>query len=140
MRRALALILLTALPIFAAPVPRELRGSDERRIVGVWKLMSAKYGLEDYDSAKGTQWTMAADGSAIRDRPNEGVGKATFKIDPKAEVKAFDWVTAEGNTFHGVYELDGDRFRVLLTLKGGNRPTACRPTEGMYCFEFQRAK
>ena len=140
MRFAFGLLLLSTLPAFGAPVPKELRAGDAQRIAGVWTLTTAKYGQEDYESAHGTKWTLGADGKAIRDRPNEGIGKATFKLDPKAGVKTFDWITEEGNTFVGVYELDGDRFKVILVVNTRERPTVCRPTEGGYCFEFQRGK
>ncbi len=140
MRIAVGFLMFGALPLAAAPVPKELRTSDAQRIAGVWKLVSAKFGEADYDAAAGTKWTLGADGKAVRDRPIEGIGKATFKLDPKASVKAFDWMTDEGNTFHGVYELDGDRFTVVLALSGHDRPKACKPTAGAYCFEFQRRK
>ncbi len=138
MRSACGILLLLALPLSAAPIPKELRAGDEMRLVGVWHLKSAKFGDGDYTTAVGTKWTLGGDGKALRDRPNEGLGKAEFKIDPKATVKAFDWITDEGNTFLGVYELDGDTFRV--TLATGARPTACKPGEGAYHFEFRRAK
>ena len=140
MRFAVPLLLLVGLPAFAAPVPKELRGTDADRIAGVWKLTTAKYGLEDYESAHGTKWTLAANGTAIRDRPTEGIGKATFKIDPKAGAKTFEWNTEEGSIFYGVYELEGDRFKVILSVNSTDRPKVCKPTEGAYCFEFQRAK
>ena len=86
MRGALGLLLFASLPASAAPVPKELRAGDTNRIAGVWKLTTAKYGLEDFESAVGTKWTLGADGAALRDRPNEGLGKATFKLDPRAGV------------------------------------------------------
>ena len=138
MRAACGFLLLLAVPLSAAPVPKELRAGDEMRIVGVWQLKVSKIGDADYATAIGTKWTLGADGKAIRDRPNDGIGKATFKIDPKATVKAFDWITEEGNTFLGVYELDGDTFRVALST--GARPTACKQNEGGYYFEFRRIK
>ena len=140
MRFAIGFILLTAPPLIAAPVPKEIRAGDDQRIVGVWTLTTAKYGDTDFESAVGTKWTLGADGKAIRDRPNEGVGKATFQIDSKALVKTFDWQTGEGNTFVGVYELDGDSFNVVLIAKGLVRPTVCQPTEGGFYFEFKREK
>lgn len=140
MRFAIGYILLSALPMIAAPVPKEVRAGDDQRIVGVWTLTKAKYGDADFESAIGTKWTLGADGKAVRDRPNEGVGTATFLIDPKAAVKTFDWITGEGNAFVGVYELDGDRFNVVLISKGRVRPTVCQPTEGGYFFEFKREK
>ena len=124
----------------AAPVPKELRTGDLRRIAGAWTLTKAHYGEADFDSAIGTKWTLSADGQALRDRPNDTVGKATFKIDPGAGVKTFDWMTEEGNTFRGVYELEGDTFKVILKIEGGDRPRVCKPTDGAYCFEFRRGK
>lgn len=140
MRFATGFILLAAFPLIAAPVPKEIRAGDDQRIVGVWTLTNAKYGDADFDSAVGTKWTLGADGKAVRDRPNEGPGTATFLIDSKAAVKTFDWSTGEGNAFVGVYELDGDRFNVVLISKGRVRPTVCQPTEGGFYFEFKRDK
>ena len=119
-------------------MPKELRTGDERLIVGVWQLKVSKIGETDYESAIGTKWTLGADGSAIRDRPNDGIGKATFKIDPKATPKSYDWNTEEGTTFLGVYELEGDTLRVTLTT--GERPTVCKPSGNNYYFEFRRLK
>ena len=137
---ALVWLIFCSAATSAAPVPKELRGGDLQRIAGVWTLTKAHYGEADFDSAVGTKWTLGADGRALRDRPNDTVGKATFKIDPGAGVKTFDWMTEEGNTFRGVYELDGDRFKVILKIEGGDRPRICKPTEGAYCFEFRRVK
>jgi uncharacterized protein (TIGR03067 family) len=138
MRATCGFLLIPAAPLSAAPVPKELRAGDEMRIVGVWHLKVSKIGDGDYTNAIGTKWTLGADGKAIRDRPNEGIGKADFKIDPKSPVKSFDWITEEGNTFLGVYELDGDTFRVALST--GARPAACKPSDGGYYFEFRRIK
>ena len=140
MRAAIGFIVFTAFPLMAAPVPKEVRAGDDQRIVGVWKLTKAKFGDADFDSAIGTKWTLGADGKAVRDRPNEGIGTATFQIDPKADLKTFEWMTDEGNHFQGVYELDGDLFKVVLVVKGRDRPKLCEPTEGGYCFEFKREK
>ena len=139
-RFALGWLLVGILPAVAAPVPKELRAGDLQRITGAWTLTKAHYGEADFDSAVGTKWTLGSDGHALRDRPNDTVGKATFKIDPGAGVKTFDWMTEEGNTFRGVYELEGDTFKVILKIEGGDRPRVCKPTEGAYCFEFRRAK
>lgn len=126
----------------AAPIPKELRANDQSRIAGRWKLVSAKFGEAEYQNAVGTVWTLAADGSAIRDRPNEGIGKAKFAMDPSLDVKSFDWNTDEGNVFLGIYELDAEHFKVLLAAKGADskRPTKLEPASGAYLFEFQRVK
>ena len=139
MRTTCALLIAFALPLNAAPVPKEVRAGDAARLLGEWHLTEAKYGEADY-AAIGTKWTFGADGKALRDRPNEGLGTAAYKIDPSAAAKTFDWETGEGTLFHGVYELDGDAFKVVLVLGTEERPAACRPIEGGYHFTFRRAK
>ncbi len=134
--RAVCLLLLTlTLPVSAAPVPRELRGGDDVRIVGVWRLEKARYGDGEYAGAVGTKWTLGAEGQAIRERPNEAPGTVVYKIDPKAAAKTFDW---DGGSFPGVYELDGDTLRVALG--GSVRPESCKPGEGVYFFEFRKVR
>jgi uncharacterized protein (TIGR03067 family) len=121
----------------AAPVPKALKRADAAAIVGEWEVTAATYGGDDYPSAVGTKWTLKDDGTAVRDRPNQGLATAKFEIDPKADPKAFDWHTGEGFTFLGVYELDGDTFKVCLRADAA-RPTKLTDTRGSYVFEFKR--
>ncbi len=123
----------------AAPVPKTLKAADPTAIVGKWELTTATYGGQPYPSAHGTKWTLAADGTAVRDR-TEGVATAKYTLDPKADPKEFDWHTDEGNTFVGAYSLVGDTFRVSLRLKGNKRPASDTDTDGTYVFEFKRMR
>lgn len=124
----------------AAPVPKNLKAADPTAIVGKWELTSATCGGQPYESANGTKWTLAADGTAVRDR-KEGVATAKYTLDPTADPKSFDWHTDEGNTFVGAYSLTGDTFRVSLRLQGSKRPTSDTDTaDGAYVFEFKRMR
>lgn len=134
MRIACGFLLVAAVPLFAAPVPKELHAGDEVRILGMWHLEKARYGDGEYSGAVGTKWTLGTDGKAIRERPNEAPGAVGFKFDPKATVKTFDW----DDSFPGVYELAGAMLRVALGT--GTRPAACKPGDAIYYFEFRRAK
>ena len=134
--------LLALLPLaVAAPVPKSLKASDQAVIVGEWELVKATYSGQPYESAHGTKWTLTAEGTAVRDRPNQGRGTAKFKLDPTADPKAFDWDTDEGNLFVGVYELDGDTFRVNLRSRSSDgRAAKMSDTDNAYVFEFTRVK
>lgn len=126
--------------VLAAPVPKNLKANDQAAIVGKWELTSATVSGQPYESAHGTKWTLAADGTAVRDR-KEGVATAKYTLDPKGDPKAFDWHTDEGNTFVGAYSLTGDTFRVSLRLKGSKRPKSDTDTaDGAYVFEFKRMR
>ena len=123
----------------AAPVPRALKASDATVIVGEWELVKGTYSGQPFESADGTKWTLNADGTAVRDRPKQGRATAKYKLDPAADPKTFDWDTDEGNQFLGVYELDGDTFKVCLRADAA-RPTKLTDTQGSYVFEFKRTK
>ena len=131
--------LLAASLAVAAPVPKGLKPSDSSVLLGTWELTSATYSGQPYPSAHGTKWTFHDDGTAKRDRPTDGISSAKYKIDPKTSPKEFNWDTVEGNSFLGIYELDGDTFRMCLqydATKG--RPAAMTETSGTYLFEFKR--
>jgi uncharacterized protein (TIGR03067 family) len=128
------LLVLAAAP--AAPLPKSLKAVPS--LHGQWEITAAQSDGEPYPSGVGTKWTLAPDGNAVRDRRVGGVSTATFTFDPKAEPKTFDWHTAEGSKFLGVYELTTDQFRVCLRVESGGRPTSLTDTDNTYLFEFKR--
>jgi uncharacterized protein (TIGR03067 family) len=133
-------VLVFASLAVAAPVPKGLKPSDPTALLGTWELTAATYSGQPYPSAHGTKWTFRDDGTAKRDRPNDGISTAKYTLDPKTNPKAFDWNTEEGNSFLGIYELDGDTFRVCLQYDASKgRPTAMTDAGGTYQFEFKRA-
>jgi uncharacterized protein (TIGR03067 family) len=132
---------LVALAVFAggvsaAPLPKSLRAVPA--LHGAWEITAAQSDGTPYPSGVGTKWTLEKDGTAVRDRVTQGRSTATFTFDPTADPKTFDWHTAEGHTFLGVYELAGDRFRVCLRLESGGRPGTLADTTDTYLFEFKR--
>lgn len=133
-------VLVAALTL-VAPVPKGLKPSDPTALLGTWELTTATHSGQPYSSAHGTKWTFHDDGTAKRDRPDDGISTAKYKLDPKASPKEFDWDTVEGNSFVGIYELDGDTFRVILRydVKAG-RPTGMKDTDGAYLFVFKRVE
>lgn len=138
---SLAVVSLLAWGPFAAtaPVPKRLKTTDPTAIVGTWNLVSATYCGQPFESAHGTKWELSADGTAVRDRPNQGVGKAKYTLDPAVTPKQFNWDTEEGNLFLGAYELDRDTLKISLRLDSNGRPTSAADTTNAYVFEFHRA-
>jgi len=46
-----------------------------------------------------------------------------YKIDPSATPKTIDVLFDDGSSFHGIYELSDDTYRVTFNLGGKERPT-----------------
>lgn len=134
----LPLLLAVAAVAPAAPVPRELRQTDNSRLVGTWEMTAATFDNDNYPSGVGTKWTLDADGGAVRDRPNLGVSTAKYTLDPVN--KTFVWNTVEGYEFRGVYELTGTSFRVTMAQMEATIPTKVGPAPSAYCFEFKRVE
>ncbi len=64
-----------------------------------------------------------------------GVYDGTFRLDPKADPKTFDWTgkgPAGATELRGIYELEGDTLRLCYVeaASGAARPTELRSTEG----------
>jgi uncharacterized protein (TIGR03067 family) len=69
-----------------------------------------------------------------------------FEVDESSSPKSFnlrfDSGPETGNTSYGIYELDGDNWKICLTLRGGTRPTtfATRPGSGLALETLKRAE
>lgn len=110
--RTCGFLVLAALPLVAAPVPKQKTDAD--RIVGVW---------HDGREGEAAYWHFDADGVAgtgAKKNPQN----AKYRIDPLKDPKQFDWSHNGGKTwFLGVYELDGDNLKIALGRGGtGERP------------------
>jgi uncharacterized protein (TIGR03067 family) len=77
-------------------------------------------------------------------RGGEAIVKSKYTIDPKASPKTIDVEIIDGmgkgNTLHGVYELDGDTFKVSIAIDGNPRPKKVEAGEGIVLQVFKRVK
>ena len=59
--------------------------------------------------------------------------KLTFKLNASRNPKEIDLTTQGGNVMPGIYELDGDTWRLCLPARSeGERPTTLSPEGGRY--------
>jgi uncharacterized protein (TIGR03067 family) len=97
------------------------------RFEGTWKFVSIEVeGMKVPEdmikgqrlNCKGTQFTAEGMGEAF---------KGTFKVDASKKPKTIDVHFTEGpekgNTLLGIYELEGDVYKVCLGTPGKSRPT-----------------
>ena len=131
MRLLLALLFGTTL-LLAAPVPKEKpKAKDEVTILGTWKIESfdtdGAAGGPLKESIDGIRFIFEKDGKMKMTMLMNGQNqerKAEFKIDPEPKLKTIDLINM-GQTVKGVYELDGDSFKLAMI----EDPKAERPTE-----------
>lgn len=125
--RCFALILLAALPVYSAPVPKEVRRqTDAERFVGTWETVVSESGGNPYSKAR---WTFAEDlKMTSKPLPGEAGGNSEWviKIDPKAMPKTIDI-----GAYAGVYEFDGADIKVAYTT-GTARPAEAKSVAGVF--------
>lgn len=130
MRVALVGLLFVSATV-AAPVPKDFntKRTDKDRIVGSWQPFPAGGGA----------WEFFADGTAkLPNRaPNEP--PILYTMDPTSTPKAFTWKPSWGS-WTGVYELNGDEFRIAIVSGNGVVPKEAKPGTGYEYYEFRRVK
>jgi uncharacterized protein (TIGR03067 family) len=131
MRLFLALLFGTTL-LLAAPVPKDKpKLKDEEAILGSWKIESfdtdGAPGGPPKDAIDGIRFVFEKDGKMKLTMSAMGKTmeqEAEYKLDPEAKLKTID-LTKMGQTAKGVYELDGDTFKLAMV----ENPNGERPTE-----------
>jgi uncharacterized protein (TIGR03067 family) len=136
MSRYLVLVLAAGLALAADDVKKDPLDKEYARFEGTWQIVSLeiegmKIPAEAIKDAqliiKGKEFTMKEKIATYR---------GNFIIDPDKKPKTIDMKFTEGpekgNTSYGIYELDGDNFKLCLTITGKNRPTefAAKPKSG----------
>lgn len=134
MRTFLALVVL-AVPVVAAPVPKVKKQNDATLVLGRWVIESATQGQSTYDHQKGDIWVFAPpDEKSIQLTKSGTTYSLTYSF-PAPSEKQMD-VACNGNPYLGVYELDGDTLTIAFRAK--DRPTTVEKANGVFVFHFRR--
>ena len=106
----------------------DAKDDDLKKLEGSWTMVS---GEEDgtplaADVVKAARLTIAGDQHDVTVGAN--TFKGTHKLDPGQKPKAIDASDTEGpfkgKTKPGIYETDGDTFKICFSIKGDDRPKA----------------
>ncbi len=122
-----ALLVLAAGLLAAADAPREdASKQDLQELQGTWTLASGE------DDGKPLPEALLKDSHLTfdRDQHTAKVGDKTYrgthKLDASTKPKAIDITDTEGpfkdKTVRGIYELEGDEFRICYAVDGKDRP------------------
>jgi uncharacterized protein (TIGR03067 family) len=130
------LILVAGSPLAPDDLKKEALDKEYARFEGTWKIISLEVGgMKMADTTinaarliiKGKEFTMKEQIATYRGH---------FVIDPSKTPKWIDMKFTDGpekgNTSYGIYEVEGDDFKLCLTITGKTRPTefAAKPKSG----------
>ena len=134
MRTALSALVVFAagFGLIAAPVPKDKekeKVKDEDAILGSWKIEEFDAGGNGQAPPKGAideiKFEFKKDGKlTVGGGPGGQSRDGEYKLDPSAKPKTIDLIQ-NGRTSPGIYELDGDTFKLCMSEGNG----AVRPAE-----------
>jgi uncharacterized protein (TIGR03067 family) len=113
--------------LIAATAPtEEMAKQDLKQIEGTWTITH----YEQDGVIAGPELLMQLPKVIFRGQTytwSDGSGSGTLKIDPSKTPKEVDYTITKGEgkgeSYFGIYEIEGDTFMDCFTLPGGKRPT-----------------
>jgi uncharacterized protein (TIGR03067 family) len=126
MTRYALLVLAAGLVVAADARSDDAAKKDSKALEGAWVLAS---GVDDGkkltdEALKGARLTVEGDKHTVKE--GDTTYRGTHKLDPATKPKSIDITDSEGpfkgKTVLGIYELDGDEFRICYAPPGKDRP------------------
>jgi len=144
--KARCLLLLAVGLLLAAGDAKDEVKKELARFEGTWKLVSLETEQNKLteEALKHLQLKLEGDKFTTFDEGRESHG--TFKIDPTKKPKTIDITLTDGpmkgKTMVGIYELEGDTYKLCADILGKNRPTefAIKPGSGHVLEVLKREK
>ena len=134
MRKHLFVLVAVLLFLVAADDKDETKKELER-FQGTWKLESVEIGGMKMDTKVFEDVRLILEGDKFTHKEGKEPVHGTFKVDVSKKPKTIDITFTDGpekgNTVLGIYELDGDTYRVCLDVaKKDMRPTKFESKKG----------
>ena len=144
--QVLGLMLASSL-LMAADAPKDAVKKEYDKFDGTWKMESFTMDGKPSPIEDFADFRMTLKGENFTTVAADGKSAGTYKIDPNKSPKTIDITFTggqhDGLTMLGVYELDGDTYKVCLPTGGGKeRPKelASKPGSGLVLEVFKRVK
>ena len=135
MRFAAALAVLWALPLAAAPVPKELRTP---ALVGTWEITSTDVWGETSPQYNGQRWRFGAEGSFTI---SEGLASPRLRGSYVLGKAGLDIVFGEhGVPAQSLFECDETKLRLANTKKNEVRPASFALHADTVTYTYKRVK
>ena len=121
------LTLLVVGLLLAADAPKEDPKKDAEKMAGEWTMASGERdGQAIPDEFRTGLKRTVKDDEYIVTKDGETIGKGKFTLDPSKKPKTIDITLSEGEqkgmVIRGIYELDGDTFKICYAQPGVDRP------------------
>jgi uncharacterized protein (TIGR03067 family) len=134
MKRFLIAVLLPLAPCLLLAADDDEAKKEYVRFEGTWRytFLEVEGKRLPEDASKGIRLILAGQNFTLKQGPTDL--KGTYKVDLTKKPKQIDVTFADGpdkgKTVQGIYELDGDTYRVCMGLPGKSRPTAFESKPG----------
>jgi uncharacterized protein (TIGR03067 family) len=128
--------ILTAGLLLAADAPQSgAAGQDQDRLQGAWGLVSVEVNGQPLTMEKLKESRLEVRGESYGFRLGKTVLDLTCRLHPAQQPKGIDLTVAsgpnKGQTFLGIYKLEGDTYTICRPVAPGKgRPTAFATTPG----------
>jgi len=145
MNRRCLLIVGVALLLAAGDAGEDVK-KELAKFGGTWRIVSleTEQGKIGEDALK--DFRLIIEGDKFTAKEQSGEVHGTFKVDPAKKPKTIDIIMKDGpmkdTTMLGIYELDGDTYKLCGDMQGKNRPTefAVKPGSGYVLEVLKREK
>ncbi len=141
MMRALAILLLFAPALVAAPVPKELR--KELKIEGIWEMVSINSYGREHKFKRGLHWSFDEKGN-MTSGGDIGIApiKSSLQFEFHRDDKTVEYRFGDGlRVCPGLFEMEGDTLIICCNLKAkGERPKAIGTGPENYVWTMRRAR
>ncbi len=141
--RTLVLTVLLAAPIWAAPVPREVRNGPA--LEGTWEVVtmhSNGVGMEMY---QGARWKIGKETidieypEALRAR-QPSVSNKIHRVDGTTRPRQLDYTNYQGMDRKAVFEIQGDKLTICIPVDTTDRPKELKADTSNLFYTFKRIK
>jgi uncharacterized protein (TIGR03067 family) len=115
------------------------------RFQGTWRMVSLEVGQNKLTEDALKDFRLKIEGDKFTATEGTSENHGTFKVDPTKKPKTIDITMIQGEkrqTLLGIYELEGDTYKLCGDMSGKSRPTefAIKPGSGYILEVLKREK
>ena len=137
MKRNLCVLVVACLFMGGSSALSDDAEADLKMLQGAWRVVRAESEGKDVKGQLGYE-EVVIEGNSSLVRDEGEVRKSRFQVDPAKTPKQITFITPKGDEVLGIYELNGDTWKILVAKVGAGRPKSFKDA-GLF-FEHQRAK
>lgn len=146
MKKVLLAVFVAVAPVMAADTPEDAARKEYARFEGAWKIVSVEVEGKKLPETFFKGSGLVLKGPEFTYQEGGRTTKGAYRVDVSKKPKQIDITFSEGpqkdKTLLGIYELEGDTYRLCLNPTGKDRPTefTSKPGSGHVLEILQRQK